>query len=70
MQFQCDLKMIMTCYEESYKEQTKTKSQHLITKIVFKTSESKETQDVNFIQDTHEYILPLNISSDESDFAP
>lgn len=61
--------MIMARYEESYEELTKTKSWHLITELVFKTSETKETQDVNFIQDTHEHIAPLNISSDKSDFA-
>jgi hypothetical protein len=70
VQFQRDLKMIMARYEESYKELTKTKSQRLITEFAFKTSETRETQDVNFIQDTLVDKSPLNISSDESDFSP
>lgn len=45
--------MILVCWEESYKEIAETKSQRLITKFLFKTSESKDIKDVNFIEDTH-----------------
>ena len=51
----------MACYQESYKELIKTKSQRSITEFIFKTSKP-----VNLVRNTS----PLNSSSDESDFVP